>query len=118
MSDSYSAYYERIERDACMFSEKNINSVKNTTEFKELFKQIKDTRRSTKLCEAKSCQNCMHRIWLNNSKVCKKLGIVLEDVDLVCKKWSGSLYTCYQPKLNEDAIARLIIQKHKFDYGY
>ena len=117
MSDSYSAYCERMERDAHMFSEENINSVKNTAEFKKLLKQIKDARSSTKLCEAKSCQNCMHRIQLNSSKVCEKLGIVLEDVDLVCKKWSGSSYRCYQPKLNEDAIAWLIIQKHKCDYG-
>ena len=118
MSDSYSAYCERMERDACMFSEENVDSVKNTTEFKKLLKQAKDACGSTRLCEAKSCQNCMHRIWLNSNSVCKKLGIVLEDDDLVCKKWSGALYAISQPKLNEDTIARLIIQKHKFDYGY
>lgn len=117
MSDSYSAYCERMERDACMFSEENVNSVKNTTEFKKLLKKAKDAYSSTKLCEAKSCQNCIHRIWLNSKDVCEKLGIVLEDDDLVCKKWSGALYAISQPKLNEDAIAWLIIQKHKCDYG-
>lgn len=88
-----------------MFSEENIDSVKSTAEFKKLLKKAKDACSSTKLCKAKSCQNCIHRIWLNSSEVCEKLGIVLEDVDLVCNKWSGSSFTCRQPKLNEDAIA-------------
>jgi len=119
MNDSYTAYCERMEeRNACLFSEENINSVKNTIEFKKLLKQAKDIRSSTKLCEAKSCQNCMHRIWLNNKDVCEKLGIVLKDDDLVCKKWSGSLFTLSQPKLNEDAIAWSIIWKNRFEYGY
>jgi len=118
MSDSYSAYCERMERDVRMFSEENINSIKNTAEFKKLLKQIKDACGSTRLCEAMSCQNCMHRNYLNSKVVCEKLGIILKDDDLVCSKWSGAPYTPSQPKLNEDAIAWLIIQKHKFDYGY
>lgn len=118
MSDSYSAYCERMERDARMFSEENVNSVKNTTEFKKLLKQAKNACSSTKLCEAKSCQNCMHRSWLNSKAVCEKLGIILKDDDLVCNKWSGAPYTPAQLKLNEDVIAWALIQKHKFDYGY
>ena len=118
MSDSYSAYCERMERDARMFSAENVSSVKCTTEFKKLLKQAKDAYKNTELCEAKSCQNCMHRNYLNSKVVCEKLGIILKDDDLVCKKWSGAPYTPSQPKLNEDAIAWLIIQKHKFDYGY
>ena len=118
MSDSYTAWCEQQERNARMFSEKNVNSIKNTIKFKKLLKQTKDACGSTKLCKAKSCQNCMHRIWLNSKDICEKLGIVLKDDDLVCKKWSGAPYTPAQPKLNEDVIAWLIIQKHKFDYGY
>lgn len=118
MSDSYSAYRERMERDARVFSEENVNSVKNTAEFKKLLKQAKDAYKNTELCEVKSCKNCMHRSWLNSNVVCKKLGIILKDDDVVCKKWSGALYALSQPKLNEAAIAWLIIQKHKFDYGY
>ena len=118
MSDSYSAYCERMERDARMFSEENINSVKNTAEFKKLLEQAKDVCKNTELCKAKSCKNCMHRKWLNSNIVCEKLGIILKDDDLVCNKWSGVSYTPSQPKLNEDAIAWLIIHKHKFGYGY
>ena len=116
MSDGYSAYCERMERDARAFSEKNVNSIKNTAEFKKLLKQAKDACGSTKLCKAKSCGNCMRRKWLNSNSVCGKLGIVLEDDDLVCEKWSGAPYTPVQPKLNEDVIAWTLIQKHKFDY--
>ena len=115
MSDSYSAYCEQMERDACMFSAENVSSAKCTTEFKKLLKQAKDAYKNTELCEAKSCKNCMHRSWLNSNAVCKKLGIILKDDDLVCKKWSGALYALSQPKLNEDAIAWLIIEKHKFN---
>lgn len=118
MSDSYTAYCERMERDARMFSKENINSVKSTTEFEKLLKKAKTACGSTKLCKAKSCQNCTHRIWLNSKDVCEKLGIVLKDDGLVCKKWSGASYTPAQPKLNEDVIAWTLIQKHKFDYGY
>ena len=122
MSDSYSAYCERIECEARMFSDKNINSVKHTDEFKKLLKKAKDAYKNTKLYEAKSCQNCMHRNWLNSKVVCEKLGIILKDdnlvYNLVCKKWIGSSYTPSKPKLNENAIAWLIIDKNKFDYGY
>ena len=116
MSDSYSAYCEQMERDAHMFSKENVDSVKNTAEFKKLLKHAKDAHSSTKLCKAKSCKNCRHRMWINSSEVCKKLGIVLEDDDLVCKKWRGTLHISTNQKLNEDVIAWLIIQKHKFDY--
>lgn len=118
MSDSYTAWCEQQERNARMFSKENIKDVKKTKEFEKLLKQAKAACESNMLCGAKSCQNCMHRTWINSNEVCKKLGIILADVDLVCKKWRGTPCTHSQPKTNEDIIAWSIIQKHKFEYGY
>ena len=118
MSDSYTAWCEQQERNARMFSKENVKDIKKTKEFDKLLKQAKVACASNMLCGAKSCQNCMHRIWLNDNEVCKKLGIILADVDLVCKKWRGTPCTHSQPKTNEDVIAWTLIQKHKFEYGY
>lgn len=118
MSDSYTSWCEQQERNAYMFSKKNVTDIKKTKEFEKLLKQAKATYKSNMLCEAKSCKNCMHRIWLNSEDVCEKLGIILKDDDLVCKKWSGTSYTPVQPKLNEDVIAWSIIWNNKFKYSY
>lgn len=118
MSDSYTAWCEQQEQNAHMFSKENVKDVKKTKEFEKLLKQSKVACESNMLCRAKSCQNCMHRIWLNSNEVCKKLGIILADVDIVCKKWCGTPYTHSKPKTNEDVIAWSIIQKYKFEYGY
>ena len=117
MSDSYSAYCERMEKEAHLFSDKNVNMAKTTPEFKRLSKEANEAYAETKICKAKTCANCMHRTYLNDKTMCPKLGVVLHDSDdLVCSKWSGSLYTVTQPKFDDTVIAWTVINKDKFNY--
>ena len=117
MSDSYTAYCERMEEEARLFSEKNVKTAKTRPEFKRLSKKAKEAYSSTKICKAKTCANCMHRTYENSKTICPKLGVVLHDSDdLVCDKWKGSLYTVPQPKFDDTVIAWTVIDKDKFNY--
>lgn len=117
MSDSYSAYCERMEKEARLFSDKNVNMAKTTPEFKRLSKEANEAYAETKICKAKRCANCIHRAYENSKTICPELGVVLNDSDdLVCDKWSGSLHTVPQPKFDDTVIAWAVIGKNKFDY--
>ena len=117
MSDAYVAYCERMEEDSRLFSNGNVKAAKTTPEFKRLSKKAKEAYTKTKICEAKTCANCMHRIYASDQTICPKLGVVLHDSDdLVCGKWSGSLYTVAQPKFNDTVIAWAVIDKNRTDY--
>ena len=117
MSDSYSAYCERMEEEARLFSEKNVNIAKTTPEFKRMSKKAKKAYSSTKICKAKRCANCIHRAYENSKTICPKLGVVLNDPeDLVCGKWSGSSRSVPQPKFDDTVIAWTVINKDKFNY--
>ena len=117
MSDAYSAYCERMEEEDRLFSDENIKTAKTTPEFKRLSKKAKKAYAGTNICEAKTCANCMHRTYAKDKAICPKLGVVLQDSDdLVCGKWSGSLYAVPQPKFNDTVVAWDVINKNRTDY--
>lgn len=112
MSDSYTAYCERLEEESRLFSSENVNDVKTTAKFKRALKKAKDACASTKICKAKTCANCAFMEYINSKDICTKLGVVMHDLDcFTCDKWRGSLHKVSQPNVNEDAIAWTLINK-------
>lgn len=120
MSDSYTAWCEQQERNARMFSRENINSVKSTTAFSRMAAKAEDACKNARLCKAKACSNCNNIHYINSHNVCSKLGIIISDYNMasVCEHWKGKSSKMCPSTPNEDAIAWLIIDKNKFDYGY
>jgi hypothetical protein len=106
-----------MEEETRLFSDKNVKLAKSTTKFKRMSKKAKEAYSDSKICEAKTCGNCMHRTYVNDKTICPKLGVVLHDSDdLVCGKWGGALYTVPQPKFDDTVIAWAVINKDKFNY--
>ena len=112
MSDSYTAWCEEQERNACKFSRENVNNVKQTKKFESVLAHAAALCKSAKFKKAESCENCTYKKWLNSKNICPKLGVILHETDYVCKHWNGTSRTAQQ-KPNEDAIAWYLISKSK-----
>lgn len=111
MSDSYTAYCERMERNACMFSDENVNSIKHTKVFDKTLANAKAAHKTAKLCKAKLCENCKNNHYINGMNVCVKLGMAILDCSLVCEHWKGRLRRFNLLKPDEKVVAWSIIDK-------
>lgn len=112
MSDSYSAWCEEQEENSRVFSSENVEAAKSSRKFMPAWKCASSYCYKAVLQEAKSCENCMRKEWLNGEDVCAKLGIRLDSKDCVCRYWSGSLYSVRQPEPDSDIVAWLLIKRN------
>ena len=112
MSDSYSAWCEEQEENSRVFSSENVEAAKSSRKFMPAWKCASSYCYKAVLQEAKSCENCMHKEWLNGEDVCAKLGIRLDSKDCVCRYWSGALYSVGQPEPDSDVVAWLLIKRN------
>ena len=110
MSDSYSAWCEEQEENSRIFSLENVEAAKSSKKFTQAWKRASSYCRKAVLQETKSCENCIHKKWLNSKNVCTKLGIRLDSKDCVCRYWSGTLYSVKKPEPESDVVAWLLLK--------